>query len=146
MTMVATSTVEEVLADLERRHGDVDPRVLVTEASSESHPLHDRFEWDDARASESWRLEQASAIIRSVRVRVVSSDEDLSVRKYYAGRDTGISDPGTYRDIDAVREDPKALAQLERSMERDLAALERRYRHFCQWENVVSKAAKRAKA
>jgi len=46
--------------------GMLEPREVVDEARPESSPLHDHFEWDDEKAGESWRRQQARQLIRSI--------------------------------------------------------------------------------
>jgi len=95
MTTDATSVVEAVLEELYKRRGELRPVDLVEEATDPDHALHDRFEWDDRRAAHEYRLDQAAQLIRSVRVRFIVGDEEVRVNRYHAGRDTGVSDPGS---------------------------------------------------
>jgi len=39
-------------------------RDVVNAARSPKHPLHSRFDWNDATAAENWRIEQAWRLIR----------------------------------------------------------------------------------
>jgi type II secretory pathway component PulJ len=48
--------------------GMLHPEDVIREAKKASSPLHARFEWDDAAASRKWRLAQARALIRCVKV------------------------------------------------------------------------------
>ena len=45
---------------------DDKPGALVREARNRSHPLHGSFDWNNETAGESWRLHQASQIIRCI--------------------------------------------------------------------------------
>lgn len=49
---------------IEALPSDDKPGALVQAAASRSHPLHGSFDWNDKTAGHSWRLHQASQIIR----------------------------------------------------------------------------------
>lgn len=73
----------EILAAIaERRGGILRAEDVVLEAADPNHPLHDEFEWDDARAGAAHRIEQARSLIRSVKVVVHSGTTRLSVPLY----------------------------------------------------------------
>lgn len=61
---------EVVLAELQRLealHGKVAPEVVVREARAKESPLHRYFDWNNKRAADKWRLEQARSLISSVK-------------------------------------------------------------------------------
>jgi tRNA A37 N6-isopentenylltransferase MiaA len=60
--------VGETLADIEDRHGIIDPHTVVDESRPEDAALHPVFEWCDEIAAEKWRVEQARRVVRSVEV------------------------------------------------------------------------------
>lgn len=49
-------------------NGRLESSIVVEAARDETNPLHPEFEWNDARAAESHRLNQASAMIRHIAV------------------------------------------------------------------------------
>ena len=52
-----------------KRHGGVyRPALFVEEASAKSHPAHRWFEWDDAKASHEFRLQQARHFVSGIRI------------------------------------------------------------------------------
>jgi hypothetical protein len=61
-------TPENIKAELDRiaaaSGGTLTPAAVVDAARGESNPLHHRFCWDDTRAAELYRLEQARHLIR----------------------------------------------------------------------------------
>lgn len=67
----ATQLLKVELDKLEETKGVINPNDLVEVARPEQSPIHDMFEWDNAKASEQWRVEQARALIRSVRVEIM---------------------------------------------------------------------------
>jgi len=77
--------VREAIAELEQR-GRLSPADVVETARDPASPLHHCFDWDDSTAAESWRLEQARRLIRSVRVVVIHEDVQVRLPRYV--RDT----------------------------------------------------------
>ena len=52
-----------------KRHGGIyRPTLFVEEASAKSHPAHRWFEWDDAKASHAFRLQQARHFVSGIRI------------------------------------------------------------------------------
>jgi hypothetical protein len=55
---------------------------ILDDARHPGSPIHDHFEWNDTVAAEKWRLQQAAALIISVRVRFVTA-EGIAVNPLY---------------------------------------------------------------
>lgn len=53
------------------------PETVVEAARDPRSPLHSQFEWDDGTAGEAYRIQQARALIKRVRVDVVRADETV---------------------------------------------------------------------
>lgn len=64
---VSAQVAGERLADLRVQHGAVTPAVVLEDARPKGSPLHPAFEWDNKKAAERYRLQQASYIIRSIK-------------------------------------------------------------------------------
>ena len=70
-----SAEVDAALRDLYKLHGRLDPKDVVEAAVDPDSVLHDRFEWDDSVAAASYRIDQARALIRSIKIeRVVQED------------------------------------------------------------------------
>ena len=65
---LSPQVIGEALADIEDRHGVIDPNTVVDESRPDDAPLHPVFEWCDEIAAEKWRVEQARRVVRSVEV------------------------------------------------------------------------------
>jgi hypothetical protein len=130
-------SLREQLQGIYDRHNRLTPRLVVDEARGPDHPLHDRFEWDDAVAGEAWRREQAHQLIRSVRIVYREADEkttEKSVRAWHAVR----SDKGhVYEPTERVVEDPFTAKLVMADMEREWKALKRRYEQFDEFYAMV---------
>lgn len=53
------------------------PETVVEAARNPRSPLHSQFEWDDGVAGEAYRIQQARALIKRVRVDVVRADQTV---------------------------------------------------------------------
>lgn len=70
----AQAAGEELARIADEHGGELRPRQVVDESRPEESPLHPHFEWDDGRAADLYRDEQARNLIRSVRVVTAASD------------------------------------------------------------------------
>ena len=76
---VDAQTAGEVCASL-ASEGKLDPKSLVNASRDEDAPLHGYFEWDDTKAAESYRENQARYIIRSIEI--IPSETKAPVRAF----------------------------------------------------------------
>lgn len=107
----------------EQQKGRLTPPAVVEAARNNRHPLHRHFEWDDKLAAESFRLEQARTLIRSVAL--VGDGEADPAPAFLSVSDKG----GTsYRALGDVLDSADLQNSVLAAAERDLAAFERRYR------------------
>lgn len=67
---------------LEDRNGRIAPEAVVRAARNPGHPLHGEFEWNDGRAAERYRLDQARTLIASVRIVITRSNKKLACVGY----------------------------------------------------------------
>jgi hypothetical protein len=100
------------VVDLEKR-GRLTPRDLVDAARDPSSPLHSEFEWDDGKAADDWRIEQARRLIRSVKVMVDEETVTIALPRYV--RDTAReNDEQGYVTVEQIRREPQNAAALLR--------------------------------
>ena len=111
----------------DRRGGRDLDRSVLEEAVDPTHPLHEKFVWENEEAAEKYRLQQARGFIRSVKISVTTDDGDnFDVRQFHAFRRVGIEGRGYVSDSD-VRQDPMQQHLLLQSLKRDWASAKRRY-------------------
>ena len=79
---VAAAVAGERLERLEREHGKVTPQIILDDARPDNSPLHKCFEWDDAKAAEEYRLQQARGILTALTVTVETTSEPIQVRAF----------------------------------------------------------------
>lgn len=119
------------LAELEKAGGGVlTPSAVVRDAKRKDSPLHAHFEWDVKRAAERYWLDQARALIVSVKVEVRT--ETRIVQAVYYSRHPG---------IDQQQQGYIGLARLR--SDADLAR-ESLLAEFAQVANLLRRARERA--
>lgn len=115
--------LQNKLAEIYERDGALRPKTLVDEARDESSPLHSQFDWDDTKAAEAHRINQARQLIR-VAVRVIPNISNQPVREYVSLSNLRQTGTGSYlATVDVVSDEAlraqaladaiKALRQLE---------------------------------
>lgn len=67
------------LAAIAEKEGVIKPETVVEQSRPKKAALHSYFEWDDGKAGEMYRTDQASKLIRCVRVVTEESQEAESV-------------------------------------------------------------------
>lgn len=127
-------TVRDELQAIYAEHGMLTPALVLSEATNPDHPLHGRFTWVDSEAAEKWRLHQASALIRSVKVVIErpTDREPIAVRAFVSeseigrGSDEAESDFGAYLPVETVVGSEVLRTAWFRALARDWQALKRR--------------------
>jgi hypothetical protein len=133
-------SLRDELEAVRAKHGRLTPAHVVEDARPADHPLHDRFDWDNRTAGESWRRQQASELIRSVRVMYREPTEDdagADVRAYHAVRRDADHE---YVPVDEVAGDPMLTALVLNDMRREWLAFQRRYGHMVEFVELVREA------
>lgn len=123
-------SVRDELLAIRDRHGRLNPGLVVEEARSEDHPLHHRFCWEDEEAAEKYRLMQAAALIRSVKV-IRRDLEPMELRAFLhvpgTADDDGAKSLSSYVPEEEVRADPRMATLVLAQMEREWRLLKRRW-------------------
>jgi hypothetical protein len=110
----------EAISKVQKAHnGLLEPEMLVDAARDERSILHPHFEWDDAKAAEAFRTDQARDLIRSLTVDISRSNvEEKQVRAYVnveTGQERGYVSTFTALSSAELRKQvlEKAFAELE---------------------------------
>jgi hypothetical protein len=119
--------VRGVLLAMHEERGALRPRDVVDVARDPSHPLHDRFTWDDGEAGEKFRLLEAHALIRSVTVRVVGPDSSEHVVRAFASLPSDRGSDGVYRTTITVLDDATRREELKQCAAVELESFRRKY-------------------
>jgi len=121
----ATLAFDELTRICAENAGALTPKAVVAASRPADAPLHDRFEWDDAIAGDSYREIVAAQIIRSVHItRTTDERGPTRVRAFLCVGEESAA--WTYTPIDNLTSD--ATAAILAQMERDVASLRRKYR------------------
>lgn len=123
------------LMAIREEYGALTPANIVEAARDDGHPLHHRFEWDDAIAGEKYRLQQARQLIRVVRETYTDGQgRPADVRTFHAiPREAGM----VYEPVQEVIADDIATKILMQSMEREWRQLKARYERFGEFRSMV---------
>ena len=116
--------------------GELKPGIVVDRARDPEHPLHNRFEWDDAVAGEKYRLQQASDLIRSVEW-TYAEEPDGAPKKVRAFHSVNRVDGPTYVPAQEIKDDPFLTKLTLQSAEREWKSLHRKYAHLTQFLAIV---------
>ena len=119
--------------------GTLTPPLVVDAARDPQHPLHSRFDWDDTTAAEKWRCEQASLLIRSVKIAYTRPDgQSAEVRAFVPIRDSSHG-PADFRPAEEAMADPFTSKLVLRAFERDVQQLKSRYSHLREFATVIQR-------
>lgn len=133
------SSLRDQLQSVYDAYGKLTPALVLQEATNPTHPLHNRFEWDDSVAAAKYRLDQAHELIRTVRVVYRDSsetDRGRDVRAFHAVRsDTGY----VYEPAEVVAADPLLSKIVLADMAREWKAMHRRYAEFDEFRIMVQR-------
>lgn len=115
---------ERVEAIRARSGGSVTPEQLVEDGRDEASPLHTCFEWDNERAADKYRLQQAGHIIRCLTIEI-PDDRREPVRALVS-----VTQPDGERAYTAVTDamaDPAMRAQVMNAALSEIKGWRRRY-------------------
>ncbi len=143
-SMKSTKTISDELAEIQKKNrGLLDPAKVVAYAKNPNTLLHSKFEWDDKKASEEYRLEQARRIIRlelvvikpsaskpsTIIANIKDADEgDKIVRAFVSlPMDRKKEKRRGYRDILSVMNNQSLRNQLLQEARREMLAFQTKY-------------------
>lgn len=137
------ASLREQLQEIYDAHGKLTPALVVEAARPEEHPMHGRFEWNDAVAGEKYREVQARELIKSVRVTYRKDDRTEDLRFFVSVEREG---ERAYHPADEIARDEILSEIVLREMERDWRELQSRYGHFKEFAALVRESLGEAAA
>ena len=120
------------------QRGRLTPALVVDTARPADNPLHDSFEWDDTVAGEAHRRHQASQLIRSVKIHDNRNPKRPRHIREYVSVARGDDPQPTYMPTVDAMADEFTRALVLQAMERDIAALKRKYSHLKEFAAAVA--------
>jgi hypothetical protein len=131
-----TDDLRALLTQVRHDKGKLTATTLVAAAKPATHPLHDRFEWNDKVAGQKYRLVQAAELIRSVKFRYVDEPEPREVNVFHSlPRTNGGRE---YVPVEEVVEDEFSRQLVLREMRREWLAFKRRYEHLAEFAELTT--------
>lgn len=103
----STEAVRRALKALEQS-GKLTAEDVVLAARDPESALHGCFEWDDSKAAEHWRLQQARSLIRSVMVKVTVEDDRVISVPIYVRDPEKESEQQGYVSLPSIMSNPAA--------------------------------------
>jgi hypothetical protein len=102
--------------------GFVTPEMLVKKAKAKSSPLHGCFTWDDKKAGELRRLDEARFLLRMVTVEIETDDEPVTTRAFVS-----VSDDPVYTTIASAMSDSDMRESLLNQAKKELRSFKSKY-------------------
>lgn len=143
----APTVVEAQVAgeELERirvfNNGRLDSKAVVDASRPKTAPLHPVFEWNDKKAAEKWRMDQASHMIRHIDVVVGEADEKPPIRAFVSVvRDEDRS----YTSVQHALSDAELRQQVVMQAWQELEAWRKRYAELVEFAKVFAVIEARA--
>ena len=115
--------------------GNLLPADVVDAARPKRSVLHPAFEWNDSKAAEEFRLEQARSLVRSVVVTIEpGSEAPKTIRAFVSIRSSGDDEEesSVYTSTEAAMADPSLRAQVVRQALREAESFRRRYAQYAE--------------
>ena len=121
---VDAQTAGDELSRIYQQYGAIDPKTVVNESRREDAPLHRCFEWDDSKAAEKYRCDQARHIIRCITIAPVEESSSAApIRAFVTTRVTP-----RYEPIQTVLESPDKRKSLLDQAKRDMQFFMQKYK------------------
>jgi hypothetical protein len=113
------------------------PDEVVTAATDPQNPLHECFEWDDAKASHAYRVWQARVLI--ARVRIVRDEQtEKAIPMFVSIMRDRAEEGGGYRTLESVLLDQTLYGELLATALSELRAFQERYASFKELKPVFA--------
>lgn len=107
---VSAQTAGEELARIHEKRGSLTPSGIVDESRTEQAPLHPVFEWDDWKAAEEWRKQQAKQLVCCIVVQQENEKaEQVEVRAFEHVQ-------GSYHPVQVILREPDMKMELMRDV------------------------------
>jgi len=130
---VPAQVVGEELEKIEQRYGQIDAKHVVTVAANPTSPLHNFFEWNDAKAATQYRLDQARGIIQCVIIKAIGDKEQRPVRAFV---NISVEAGRQYNSITTVMSDKEKRARLIAQAKSELEDWRERYNDLREFSEV----------
>lgn len=124
------NVVGKELHAIRARRGELTPAAIVEEAKAPESPLHQYFEWDNDKAAEKWRVQQARVLVCSVVTVAVDGDETTPVRSF-------VSVNRSYQPLEVVLSDADMREQVVQDVRDAISSLKKKLLAFEEFGEVL---------
>lgn len=128
----------EHLRALKEKHGELDKYILLEDSRAEDALLHNCFEWDDTKAAEGFRLNQAQSFITNITCVIVDDEgkETEPVRAFVNVADQSHAQRGSFVAIMDAMSDEKHRAIVLKNALGELVAFQNKYSQLTELAKV----------
>lgn len=145
-TIQQKTTPSQIILDLAKQHdGEITPEIVLNEARSPVSPLHKQFCWDDTKAAEMFRLTQAAALIRRVKITYTTDNKEIRVRAFVNVRPQINEDEepeeqakGVYVTLTKAASVESYREQMLKACRRDVEAFRSKYSSISEVSDIIS--------
>lgn len=134
---IKQEVLQRELSRIASKDGVLRPERIVDVARDPKHPLHNCFEWDDSKAGEAYRLVQAQALIRYVKISITTPEEKIVVVRMFESLPSDRKDGTGYRSIQSIMSDKDKYQELLKSALAELESFRVRYRHLVELAPLI---------
>lgn len=107
--------VGDKLTEIKERDGAITPDAVVQEAKPKKSVLHGYFEWDDSKAANEFRLNQARHLTRNIIAVSYKEGEPAESYRAFTHISRAVTEsPGYYSTIDTMRDDERRVYVLSK--------------------------------
>jgi hypothetical protein len=121
------------LERIESLFGSLTPENVIKASIDEGATLHPLFEWDNSKAAENYRLQQARTLINNVEVKIIHDGQPRSISVYEV---VNIGEQRAYKHIEAMT--PNDVEQVRKSTLRELGSLKTKLSIYNQFNRSVA--------
>lgn len=107
------------------RDGVLTPEDVVTAAEPEDSPLHELFTWNNEVAGHKHRLDEARALIRTIKIKIVTTTREIRLPAYIRDPEVPAHQQGYIRTALVRTREESIDAALQNEVDRVEAALVR---------------------
>ena len=138
---VSAQVAGEVMEMIEKRDGELTKEAFLEESRPEDSPTHGLFEWDDAVASEKYRLYQSRIAIQDIVVTVVRQDEPKKIHAF-VNTTVGKGNKASYSNIQVAMEDEEKRKAVLQNAFAELKAFEQKYSEYKELAGIFTEVRK----
>lgn len=121
----------EVMNEL-AKEGKLNAEQLVEVSRPADAPLHDEFEWDDAKAAEEWRKQTGRVMIASITFVMEETRQQEPYRAFYHL----VREEKEYTPIEVIMKDSQKTEQLLKVALSELIAFQKKYSGIKEFEAI----------